>query len=126
LRGCINWALVAGPPCSRQLAAAGDGLNAAIDRHFSHAGVPQVGDIEIAGLVHRESVRLVEKRGASRSTIARVTGHTSAGDGLDGTVRRNLEHLIVGCIGDVDVAGAIHRDAFRLAQRGGEGLAAIA
>ena len=39
---------------------------------------------------------------------------------------RNLANPMDGGIGDVDVAGAIDRDSFRLAQRGRESTAAVA
>jgi hypothetical protein len=45
---------------------------------------------------------------------------------LDGTVQGKLANPMDGGIGEIDIAGAIHNDSLRLAQRGGESCTAIA
>ena len=111
---------------SWQRAATGHGLDGAIDCHLSHARVSQVGDVEIARAIDRQPIRLIEQRCRGWSAIACKARHARAGDSLDGTIRRNLANPVDGGIGDVDVACAIHSDAFRLAQRGRESLTTIA
>ena len=55
-------------------------------------------------------------RGGSRSAIAAVVAAALAGDGGDGAVGRNLADPAVVRVGDVDVAGCVHRDAHGLVQ----------
>jgi len=82
--------------------------------------------VKATGAIDGQAVGLIQLCGTGRPAIARKAGHTCAGDGLDGTIRRDLADPVVGGIGEVDVSGTVHRDSFGLGQRGRESWAAIA
>src|SRR5664280_2347163 len=89
-------------------AVAGDGRDGAVRRHPLHPVVARVGDVQVAGRVHEQTVWVVQACLGGRATVTAETTAAVAGDGRDGAVRRYPPHPVVELVGDVQVAGRVH------------------
>ena len=108
-------------------AVARHGREAAGAQQFHHAGILGVHDIDIAAGIGRQAARRVELVGSvARRSPSR---DPAAGHRGDGPVGGHFANRIVGGIGDVEIAGGIHRYALRsieLRRRGRSAVAAVA
>src|SRR5205823_3736214 len=59
---------------------------------FPNALIPDVGDVEVARIIHSHVLRTVEFRGDCRSAIATEAGSPVAGNGVDDAGRRHAAH----------------------------------
>ena len=89
--------------------------------------VPAVGDVQVAGSIHRHCIGIVELGPGGRASVARTTNGASPCNCCNhaGRGRHHADH-IVPVVRDVDVAGAIHRHACRGVKSGAGGRASVA
>ena len=92
-------------------------------RHLADAGVTGVGDVQVAGGIHRDAVGIKQLGAGRRTAIAE--GCAASRHGRDHATR-NLADAVIIRIGDVEVAGGIHGDASGIVQLGAGGLAVTA
>ena len=79
-------------------------------RHFPHAVVVEVRDVEVAGAVHRDILRPVQLRGRGRAAVAAESRRARpCHRGDHAGARRHFPDALVAAVGDVEMAGAVHR-----------------
>src|SRR5207244_577623 len=80
-------------------AGAGDGGDDAIGRHLADAVVVRIGDVEVAGRVHRHARGAVQLGRGGGPTVAAEAGRLHTRHGGDGAVGRHLADAAA--VGDV-------------------------
>ncbi len=80
---------------------------------FADALVEGVGHVQVAGAVHGHAGRPVEPRRAAGAIGVAGAARESC-QRRDGSARRDQTDRIVGGVGHIDVAGAVHGNAFRV------------
>jgi hypothetical protein len=85
-------------------------------RDFPNQVVEVVGDIEGVGAIHSEPVRQAQQSRGGRAAVTVEVRDARAGDRADLPVSRDLPDPVVCVVGDVDIAGAVHRQPIRKVQ----------
>ena len=116
-------AVDAGPRDSGYGTAGGGHLADAHPLHFRN--------VEVAGGVHSDGLRLEQTRAVRLHPIARIARGTHAGDGGDDSVGVDPANPVIEHVGDEEIARAVARDSARTAQievsqRRGTGIADVA
>ena len=93
-----------------------------------HADAPvqRIGHIEVPVRIHGDAGGRVQLGGAGLPGLARESGRTVAGDRVDVEFGIDHAHAAIGRLGDVHVAGGIHRNTVRLEQARSGGQASVA
>jgi hypothetical protein len=97
-------------------AAARDRGDNSVRTDPANARVPQVGDVEIARAIYSEAIGMIQQRGSSGPSISRESGDTTPRDRVDYSVWGNLADTIIIRVGNINIARAIRRNPFRLAE----------
>ena len=105
-------------------AGAGDGGNGAVGVDLAHAPA-EIGHVEAACGVHGQAERVPQLRVDGRAAIAGVTRQAIAREGGDQAAGRHLADDVVAGVGDVEIAGGIHRHSLGRRDLGVGGRPAI-
>ena len=89
-------------------AIAGHRRDHPIRSHLADSVVARIRDVEVAGCIDRQPAWGVELGARSRTSVAQPGGAV-AGHRRDGAVGPNLAHPVVCDVGNVEVAGCVHR-----------------
>src|SRR5208282_5051307 len=103
-----------------------DGGDDAVGADLADPVVAGIGEEEVTGGIHRDAVRLVKLGLRGRTVVAAEARYPSARDGGDDAVGADLADPVVAGVGDVEVAGGVHRDALRMVELGSRGRTAVA
>src|SRR5262249_46604286 len=97
-------------PDNRADLAVGDG-------HFADAKIARIADDQVAILVHRDVVRLVQLSGSRRPAVAAESRHPIAGDRADSPSRGgDLANAVVADVGDVNITVLIDCYVLRIVE----------
>ena len=96
----------------------GDG---AVGIHLADAVVARIGNVEVAGVVHRHAGGAPQLSRGGRAAVSAVALCPRPRDSGDDAVGGHLADAVVARIGNVEVAGVVHRRVRRKVQpcRGG-------
>ena len=122
--GADSGAAIAGE-ASNPIAGHGGNNPGSID--LADTVIISVGDVEVSGRIHRHPVGEVQRGAGSRNTFAgEGSGPIAARKGGDNPGSIHLADTVIRKVGNVEVAGRIHRHPARVLQTGADSLAAVA
>ena len=109
----------------RDVAPAGDGAYLFVRGDDANAGIAEVGDVEVALAIKRESIWAVQACLRGRAVIALEAGRSIAGQRVDVPFGGHDSDTMVGRIGDVGGAVWGDGDSLCLLQDGAHGLSSV-